>query len=217
MTVTLSFLLRNALFCLSLIPPGATALAGLTIAKPNEQLASGDILFQDSNSAQSRAIMAVTHSRFSHCGIYVVKNGHEMVIECAEGSEPVEFHKWINRDRRHYVAMRLKEHPRGLTETQIEALDAVAERYGRKPYDWLFLWRDNKIYCSELVWKAYKAIGVELTPLQHFRDFPIDREPAKGELKKRFGRRPIPRDEPVVSPQALADSEKLFVVKDTTH
>jgi hypothetical protein len=108
MAVILPFLLRNALVCLSLIASGEMALAGLT-------LASGDILFQNSNSPQSKAVMAVTHSRFSHCGIYIVKNGKEMVIECAEGYKPVEFSGWIKRDDGRYVAMRLKEHPRGLS------------------------------------------------------------------------------------------------------
>jgi cell wall-associated NlpC family hydrolase len=193
-------------------------LASPAVPESNQSLKSGDILFQNSNSQQSKAVMAVTQSRFSHCGIYMARNGREMVIECAEGPEPRDFLAWINRDHGRYVAMRLKEYPQGLPESKVVTLEVVAEQYGGKPYDWLFLWNSDQIYCSELVWKSYKdALDVELSAFQHYRDFPIDREPAKSQLKLRFGNRPVPLDEPVVSPQALVNSDKLFVVKNTIH
>ena len=189
-----------------------TAFAGLL-----PRLVSGDILFQNSHSGQSEAVMKVTQSRFSHCGIYMVINGMEMVIECAEGSNPRRFDKWISRDGGRYLAMRLKLYPQGLPASMAEKLKTAGERYGQQPYDRKFLWGNDESYCSELVWKAYDVLGVELCKLQHFRDFPIDREPAKSELKRRFGSRQIPRNEPVVSPQAIVDSDKLFVVRDTTR
>jgi uncharacterized protein YcfL len=44
-------------------------------------LKDGDIIFQTSQSAQSKAIQAATHSKYSHCGIIYKEGSNYFVFE----------------------------------------------------------------------------------------------------------------------------------------
>ena len=48
-----------------------------------------------------------------------------------------------------------------------------ARQFEGKPYDLYFEWSDERIYCSELVWKMYAALGVKLGTLQKLREFDL--------------------------------------------
>ena len=88
-------------------------------------------------------------------------------------------------------------------------MKAVGARYKGKSYDTLFQWSDNKMYCSELVWKLFaKGIGVELCDPGHFSDFPINLPAVKKLFKERYGNNFNP-DEKIVSPSALYRSSLL--------
>lgn len=58
----------------------------------------------------------------------------------------------LGRHRR-YVVKRLRDANARLDPDAIRRLRTEGERYLGKPYDLLFRWSDNRIYCSELVWK----------------------------------------------------------------
>ena len=46
----------------------------------------------------------------------------------------------------------------------------VGESFRGRPYDLTFEWSDERIYCSELVWKIYeRALGIEIGPPQRSR------------------------------------------------
>ena len=51
----------------------ASRAAGQTAAETTPRLRNGDLIFQTSQSAQSRAIQLATHSAYSHCGILFQK------------------------------------------------------------------------------------------------------------------------------------------------
>ena len=71
---------------------------------------------------------------------------------------------------------------------------------------------DARIYCSELVWKAYqRGLGVELGRLQRLRDFRLDNPLVRRKLRERYGAA-VPLDEPVVAPGAMFDSELLETI-----
>lgn len=59
---------------------------GETIAQlqKDEILQDGDIIFQESQSAQCKAVQKATHSRYSHCGIIFRKDGKYFVYEAIE-------------------------------------------------------------------------------------------------------------------------------------
>jgi uncharacterized protein YycO len=43
-----------------------------------------------------------------------------------------------------------------------------------KDYDFAFGWSDDKIYCSELIWKIYKqATGIEIGKLEKLGNFDL--------------------------------------------
>ena len=81
-----------------------------------------------------------------------------------------------------------------------------------KNYDLTFEWSDDKIYCSELIWKIYKrATGIEIGKLEKLSKFNLTNEAVKKKIKERYGDK-IPMDEIVISPAAIFDSELLETV-----
>jgi uncharacterized protein YycO len=72
-----------------------------------------------------------------------------------------------------------------------------------------FGWSDEKIYCSELVWKIYKrGADVEIGKLQQLSDFDLSSDIVKAKLKERYGDN-IPMNETVISPAAIFESQLL--------
>ena len=63
------------------------------------------------------------------------------------------------------------------------------------------------MYCSELVWKAYKAAGIELSAPRKLTDFDLS-SPAVARLMAQRWPGGVP-DDVAVSPQDLADSALL--------
>ena len=171
----------------------------------------GDVIFHASNSSQARAIELATHSRYSHCGI-VFRLGKEFYVYEAVG--PVRFtplKDWIARGRGgNYALKRLKNADKVLTPSALAKLKAEAKKLKGKPYDLVFGWSDERIYCSELIYKVYyRALGLEAGKVRRLGDFDLTHSVVKEKLRERYGEN-IPLDEPVVSPQDVFDSE-LFV------
>jgi uncharacterized protein YycO len=89
----------------------------------------------------------------------------------------------------------------------------VGEAFSGKNYDLAFEWSDDKIYCSELIWKVYqRATGIEIGKLQKLSEFDLTNEIVKKKMKERYGDK-IPMNEIVISPSSIFDSELLITVK----
>jgi len=175
-------------------------------------LRSGDIIFQDSRSSQAKAIKLATHSRYSHMGIIYKKGDKTYVYEASATVRMTPLKKWINRGvGKHFVIKRLKDN-KILTRKNLKKLQRVGRRFKGRRYDILFGWGDQKIYCSELVWKIYKrALGIEIGKLKKLKTFDLSHPVVKAKLKERYGKR-IPLNEKVISPQDMFDSSKLITV-----
>lgn len=171
---------------------------------------TGDIVFHTSTSAQSAAIQAATHSAYSHVGVVVHHQGSPKVLEAVEPVKLTSLQAWLKRGKgQHYVIKRLKQPLAASAAAQME-LDA--KRFIGKPYDLTFEWSDDRIYCSELVWKLYKgSAGIELAPLSQLKSFDLTSPAVRSKLKERYGSQ-VPLDEPVVPPSALFDSPLLETV-----
>ena len=88
----------------------------------------------------------------------------------------------------------------------------VGERFKGKSYDIYFDWSDDRIYCSELVWKIYKkALNIEIGELQQLSDFDLTNNEVKKKMKERYGEN-IPLNEKVISPASMFNSDKLETV-----
>ncbi|OGF49651.1 MAG: hypothetical protein A2231_00115 [Candidatus Firestonebacteria bacterium RIFOXYA2_FULL_40_8] len=176
-------------------------------------LKEGDIVFQESLSSQSKAIQLATKSKYSHMGIVLKKDGKLSVYEAGEIIKYAPLREWVRKGKDgKYVAKRLKNSEQILTEEAIKQMRKSSEKYIGKKYDLYFEWSDDKIYCSELVWKIYKdALAMEIGKLQIFSEFDLNNAVVKSKLKERFGSK-IPTNEPVISPASMFDSDKLITV-----
>ncbi len=192
------------IFIFSLLFASYTAIA-------NYQPHDGDIIFQSSQSNQSKAIEQATNSPYSHVGIIFIKNGKPYVFEAASKVIYTPLDKWINRGKnKTYVIKRLKNHP--LSQQEITSLKQVAHKFENKLYDIWFGWDDKYIYCSELVWKIYnRALKLKIGQLQTIKDFNLSSPAVKQKLKERYGNN-IPYQETVISPVAIFNSPLLITV-----
>jgi uncharacterized protein YycO len=88
----------------------------------------------------------------------------------------------------------------------------VTKLLGKK-YDIYFNWSDDAIYCSELIWKAYKrALSIELGKLERLSAFDLSNPAVKKIISKRYGKN-IPMNELVISPARVFESNLLEEVK----
>jgi len=185
------------------LPPSSMApeKSEARIDKPRE----GDVVFQSfPHSPLTDAIEGVTESPYSHCGIAHRAGGKWVVIEAVGPVQETPWAEWVARGREQsYAIYRLKPEYRA----KIPAFVAAARTYEGRPYDFHYDFDDEAIYCSELVYKAFRtAAGEELGKPQ-----------ALGELKwkpyveviKQLEDGQVPLDRQMITPRALAEAKQL--------
>lgn len=181
----------------------------------NDGLQDGDIIFQTSMSSQSRAIQLATKSKYSHMGLIYAKDSDLYVLEAVQPVKLTPMIDWISKGyKKHFVIKRLRAYNKIMTSEIKSKMKKVEERFMNKDYDIFFEWSDERIYCSELVWKIYKeAANVEIGKLQKLRDFDLSGEIVQKIMNKRYGDK-IPLDEVVISPASIFESELLEIIKE---
>lgn len=179
----------------------------------NGKLKNGDLIFQASLSNQSKAIQLATKSEYSHCGLIFNEGNKLYVFEAIQPVRLTPLEDWIARGKEgKYVVKRLKNHELLSNPEVYSKMTAVCKEFQGKDYDLGFDWSDDKIYCSELIWKVYqRGAGVEIGKLQKLKDFDLSNPAVKKKLKERYGNS-IPMDEIVISPASIFESEKLMTV-----
>lgn len=175
----------------------------------------GDLIFQTSESKQCEAVRIATKSKFSHCGIIYDINGKWLVFEAVQPVKLTPIEDWIKHGKDNkYVVKRLKDES-VLKPEVLQKMKEYSQQFDGKEYDAYFEWTDNRIYCSELVWKIYKnAAGIELSKLREMKEFNLEDPRVQKILKERYGNA-VPLEEKVVAPSDLADSSLLKTVIDT--
>lgn len=173
----------------------------------------GDVVFQVSRSSQSLAIQKATHSRYSHMGLILFKQKQPYVYEASSTVRYTPLTEWIARGQdQHIVVKRLKNAQQRLPPTALKTLHQQAERYAGRPYDLTFAWSDQRMYCSELVWKIYaNTLQLHLGELQQLKDFDLSHPAVKAKLKERYGST-LPLQEQVISPVAMFESKQLETI-----
>ena len=171
---------------------------------------NGDIIFQTSLSSQSKAIQIATGSPYSHVGIVYVTQEDVYVFEAINTVQLTPLQTWIDRGESNKVmVMRTK---RSLSPEQLRAMKSAGERYRGKPYDLAFQWSDDKMYCSELVWKIYEeGANITLTKPNQFGEYNFTAPEVYPLVKKRWGPEPN-LSEKVVAPSDIAKSKRLKTV-----
>lgn len=201
-----------------LLLPILSAFFICTSFAPNENeinypFNSGDLIFQSSNSAQSRAIQIATSSEYSHMGIVYNTPEGTYVYEAVQPVKLTPIADWIDRgDEDRFVVRRLKNAGNVLTYEALRKLKEEGEKHIGKNYDIYFEWSDDRMYCSELIWKMYRnALGVEIGKPRPLREFNLEDPLVLLTMKERYGD-DIPYDEPMISPGAMFGSELLETV-----
>ena len=194
------------------IPVFAYSNAKLNVGTLTVQ--DGDIIFHNSKSNQSKAIELATKSKYTHMGIIFKKNDGKYYVY--EAVQPVKFtllEKWIERGNgSHFVIKRVKKSTTTLNEQNLKRLKQEALKHLGKNYDIYFEFSDQKMYCSELVWKIYKnALNIEVGKIQKLKDFDLNHNIVKSLMQKRY-KNNIPYEENVISPQSIFESTNLALV-----
>lgn len=204
----------RGLWLLALVLVGAAWLVGReTQAAPREaedvaaKVRTGDVVFQTSGSRQSKAIQVATHSPLSHVGLVEVTPDGAFVVEAVQPVKRTPFAQWKARGvKGRLLVMR----PQGVDDAAKARAVEEAKRHLGKPYDALFGWGDEAMYCSELVRKAYAAgAGVEYGRMERLGD--LDVAGLRREIAERY-RGPVPVDLELVTPASLAADARLSVV-----
>ena len=135
------------------------------------------------------------------------------VYEAVQPVKLTPLDDWIKRgENGHFVVKRLKDADQLLSSQVLNQMKEVGQKYISKDYDVYFEWSDERIYCSELVWKIYnEVLGIEIGNLQDLSEFDLSNEAVKQKIKERYGEN-IPLDEKVISPGEMFNSDLLITV-----
>lgn len=207
-----------SLFLTSII---AIFAAFLFLTMPQQQdfesFQHGDLIFQTSGSGQSTAIFASTGSLFTHMGVLrQTKNGF-VVMEAAGPVREMPIMDWINRGTfKRYTVMRLRD----VSKQTLNAMAEKAKSYFGLPYDPYFLFDEDRLYCSEFVYRIYEAAGVRLGKIQQMSELNTGNRLAKNLYERRWKNHPVCRTHNMQSSQecwAIIQKEKLITPVSIAH
>jgi hypothetical protein len=125
------------------------------------------------------------------------------VFEAVNPVKLTPLSNWINRGAgSKYKVVRLNYK---LRDNHKMIMLSYAKRQLGKQYDLKFQWSDNKMYCSELVWKIYRYSGYTISEPRKFSDYNLNNSSVQKEIQRRYGNT-INLNETVVSPIDLYKS-----------
>lgn len=208
-----SRIIRAALICVALMA-GFTAWIGWAVVDAYQPIATykpqvGDVLVQAITPCGRllSTVKGVTTSQWCHCGVVTRKNGGWAVCEAVgDGVRHTPLIIFLLRgDEIDFAAYRLT----GESQAYANQMAECCEAYVGRPYDIQYELDDEKIYCSELVYKAYRdaADGGDLAAVQCFGD--LNWRQFKDNIAHFHGGDDLPLDREVVTPVALTRSPRL--------
>ncbi len=155
--------------------------------QPQVQFVDGDLIFQNSRSAQSAAIFSATGSPFTHMGIIVKLAGGLVVLEAGPTVREVPLASWIASGADGAFAVYRMD---GLDDHQRAAIVAAARSYAGRPYDLFFDFAGEAIYCSELPYLAFGAAGISIGKVQSVSELNLGAAAAQALIKERWRKHP---------------------------
>lgn len=165
----------------------------------SQELRRGDVVFIRSTSEQAAMIALATDSPWTHTGIVWEQGGALVVLEAVGPVRVVPLADFLGRAKDGLWSA--GRPPEGV---DLDAVEAAARGMLGRPYDAAFAWDDERLYCSELVVKAFAAGGLALGELRPVSSFRVDDPRIRDGLRARG----IPADRLVVSPASvLADPD----------
>lgn len=153
----------------------------------NEPLAEGDLIFQNSRGSQSAAVLAATGSAYTHMGIVVRRGDEIVVLEAGPTVREVPLARWIASGVDGAHAIYRKD---GLGDDQRSAIIDAARRYLGRPYDIFFDFEGDAIYCSELPFLAFGAVGIRIGKVQSVSELSMGSAAAQRPIAERWRKHP---------------------------
>ncbi len=208
---------RRGRIVLAILAVGILAAAGImaVILGPAYKAAAqyepqeGDVVFQSMpHSPLIDAIEGGQESPLSHVGIVGKQDGQWVVFEALRGVQATPLKMFLLRGREQgFAVFRFKESYR----PQIPATLAAVQKYLGRPYDLRYEMDDEKIYCSELVYKAFRDVtGEELGRLVRLGD--LNWQPHEATIRE-LEQGPPPLDRLMITPKDLALAPQLELVQ----
>lgn len=174
-------------------------------------LRAGDIVFQQSNSAQCKAIREATGSPWTHVGIALEFGGELMILEAVEPVRLTRIDEWFDRCEKNEIK-RWVHADEQLNAEQLEQMNAMGQSWLNRHYDIGFAWSDDELYCSELVYKLFdRVINLQIGTIKQLKDYDLTSPIVKKIMKQRYGDK-IPYEEYMIAPGAMYDSPLLETV-----
>jgi len=193
-----------------------TQAASPAALPPGLEVREGDLVFHRSRSSQSRAVALATGSSYTHMGIVLLTDGQPFVLEAVQPVKLTPLAAWITRgEGGRVVVKRLANRDRVLTQEVIERMHQLGSSWLGRPYDPQFRWDDERLYCSELVYKLYqRAAGVRIGTLRKAKEFNLADPEVRRLIGRRFGgKKPsFDPDETVISPQSMFEDPRLITI-----
>ena len=185
-----------------------------------ERLETGDVIFQYTNTRTAKVVEEITSSKVTHVGMVIRVNKKLKVLEASGPVRYTSLKNFIRKSKNGWFI--IKKPKKSLSKKQKKSLLALSKKWVGKPYDHKFLWGDKKVYCSELVYKIYEQINIDIGGKQQIGDLVSS---SKGHspsvikyVKRYFGSFDnIPKNEKVVTPANLRLSDKFLVQYYSTY
>jgi hypothetical protein len=168
----------------------------------------GDIVFQSlARNPLIDAIEGSSDSPFSHCGIMHRRGDSWVVIQAIGPVRETVLDSYLAQGReQRYAVFRLKE----AYAAKIPAFIEAAKKYEGRPYDIHYDLDDAAIYCSELIYKAFRTVtGEEMGRLQKLGD--LHWQPHVQVIKQIEGGN-VPLERQMITPRSLSEAPQLVKV-----
>lgn len=155
----------------------------------DERIQSGDILFQTTKNEQTAAIMISTGSFITHMGVAERgEDGEVRVIETGSTVKAVPLIDWVHKGQMGRISVkRMKD----VDERFGKKIASSAKIFSGRKYDPYFSMDDQKLYCSELVYKAYKANKMDVGKLEKISDLNVGNSFSKELAESRLASHPL--------------------------
>ena len=218
--------MKKILALLALPPLLGLGLIAATADAELPPLQNGDIVFQNTTNAAQQAIMLASGTEYTHMGLVEIDSrGRAHVIEAVGPVRVVPLDKWISNGSGERITIkRIKNLDEGDAKEAIER----ARYYLGRPYDHYFYETRDQIYCSELVYAAFKeGPDIEVGKVERMGDLNIDTPAARKLIRQRWKSHPLCKSkgaatfdacyelivaQTVVTPASIARDPKLELV-----
>lgn len=149
-------------------------------------------------------------------GIVLIEDGKPVVLEAVQPTKLTPLSGWIARGVQGKVVIKRLRNADAIFTPEVRArMRTIGKSWLGRPYDLLFQWGDDKLYCSELVYKLLdRAAGVQVGKLQKARELRLSSPEVQKKLTERFGPGKVSfnPDETVISPQSMSDDPQLVTI-----